>query len=291
MLPLLSLFGFNPWQANSPATQCHQVTQTTKAKKTSSKPHGFLLVSCRPVCLVSLITRCKTHRRKTVQQFGLFKFRTGGNSLPSTPTANKASRASIFGLDVISRNLFGSKQGSSMGDIFNGSVNGRKRSKSTTSRSSIYTQTTSTGDDSLTKFSRRSNSTATAATTVSITDDDSLGTRRSNSKSRKLLKRSKSPAPSENELDKPSPSRRLRAESAPPPRSQRDERGSEDGLDAESHARVLHKMDMDESEWDLTMRLELARKNSNQHGKQATSIAFEKPLEETIYEGKNLFHH
>ena len=213
--------------------------------------------------------------------------------MPSTPTANKASRASIFGLDVISRNLFGSKQGSSMGDIFNGSVNGRKRSKSTTSRSSIYTQTTSTGDDSLTKFSRRSNSTATAATTVSITDDDSLGTRRSNSKSRKLLKRSKSPAPSESELDKPSPSRRSsRAESTPPrPRSQCDERRSEGGLDDESHARVLHKMDMDESEWDLTMRLELARKNSNQHGKQATAIAFEKPLEETIYEGTNLVYY
>lgn len=46
--------------------------------------------------------------------------------------------------------------------------------------------------------------------------------------------------------------------------------------------------DLDESDMDLSMRLELARKNSqSQHGRQAAAIALEKPVEDTIYEGKH----
>ncbi|KAG5341935.1 hypothetical protein C0989_006778 [Termitomyces sp. Mn162] len=101
----------------------------------------------------------------TIHQFGFFEFRTDRNSRPSTPTAR--SRVNIFGLDAISRNLFNTRPGSSMGDFFGGSISGHKRTKSTTSRSSMYTQTTSTGD-SLTKFSHRSASTAA----TSVMDDD-----------------------------------------------------------------------------------------------------------------------
>ena len=45
---------------------------------------------------------------------------------------------------------------------------------------------------------------------------------------------------------------------------------------------------MDESEWDLTMRLELARRNSqNQHVKGTVEQPpWEGPVEETIYEGR-----
>jgi hypothetical protein len=47
---------------------------------------------------------------------------------------------------------------------------------------------------------------------------------------------------------------------------------------------------MDESEWDLTMRLELARHNSqNQRSKGPTELPWDKPVEDTIYEGCYLF--
>jgi hypothetical protein len=44
---------------------------------------------------------------------------------------------------------------------------------------------------------------------------------------------------------------------------------------------------MDESEWDLTLRLELARRNSqNQHSKETVEQPqWDGPVEETIYEG------
>ena len=50
---------------------------------------------------------------------------------------------------------------------------------------------------------------------------------------------------------------------------------------------VPEKRDMDESEWDLTMRLELARHNSqNQHAKGSTTEpSWDGPVEDTIYEG------
>lgn len=217
---------------------------------------------------------------RIVHLFGLFKFRTGNTSLPSTPTATTRSRAAIFGLDAISRNLFNARPGSAMGDLFGGSAVPHKRSKSATSRSSGYTQTNSTGDDSLTKFSRRSNSTATAATTV---DDDSLGAHRTPPRPRKLLKRGKSP-----EFDKSSPIRRsARSESASTSRSR--SQSSERELDSrdgeKAHGSALNSAEMDQSEWDLTMRLELARRNSNQHGKQVAGAVYEKPKEEVIYEG------
>jgi protein ECT2 len=122
-----------------------------------------------------------------VHQFGLFEFKTGKISLPSTPTHR--SKASIFGLDAISRNLLNSRPGSSMGDFFSGSRNGsrRNRSRSTTSRFSMYTQTTTTAG-SMKSSHHRSNSTATAATTMSTMDDDTSFS----SKGKKLSKRSTS---------------------------------------------------------------------------------------------------
>jgi protein ECT2 len=216
-----------------------------------------------------------------VHQFGLFSFRTGKNSLPSTPTASTRSRAAIFGLDVISRNLFNARQGSSKGDFFGGSINGHRRSKSAVSRSSTYTQTTTTGDDSLMKFSYRSNSTATAATTVSTMEDDTLLVSQP-SRSRKLLKRGKSPSGLENEASASRSSSRANSWQRSPSTERRSGYSDRD----EDDAIILHKMD--QSEMDLTMQLELARQNSqNQHNKQVPALPVEKPVEETIYEGKH----
>ncbi|KAF8076555.1 hypothetical protein FPV67DRAFT_1618362 [Lyophyllum atratum] len=216
----------------------------------------------------------------TIHQFGFFEFRTGRNSRPSTPTAR--SRVAIFGLDAISRNLFNTRPGSSMGDFFGGSINGHKRTKSTTSRSSMYTQTTTTGDGSLTKFSSRSNSTAA----TSIMDDDTSFFSSRSSRSKKLTKRGKSPNGWVSDSDK-SPTRRL-AESlsfsrSRSPSRERDGGGSDvEEVDSTMFAKTR---DLDESDRDLALQLELARRNSkNQHGKEIPSLPLEGPVEATIYE-------
>ncbi len=53
---------------------------------------------------------------------------------------------------------------------------------------------------------------------------------------------------------------------------------------------VLDTMaDKDSSEWDLAMRLALARQNSrNQHGVKPLPALADRAVEETIYEGMNL---
>ena len=107
----------------------------------------------------------------TVHQYGLFKFKTDAVSRPTTPTASR-SRAAIFGLDVISRNLFGARPGSSMGDFFGGSMSSHRRSRTTDSRNSTLTGTASTGGSSFSRFSRTS--TTTAATSVMDDDDDTV---------------------------------------------------------------------------------------------------------------------
>ena len=218
-----------------------------------------------------------------VHQFGLFEFRTGRDSRPSTPTAR--SRVAIFGLDAISRNLFNTRPGSSMGDFFGGSINGHKRTKSTTSRSSMYTQTTSMGDSSLMKFSHRSSSTATAATTISNMDDDDSFFASKSSKSKKLLKRGKSPSGSASESE--SPSRRLgKSSSFSRSRSPSAERETSYDIEDDDGTILANGKDLDSSEWNLAMQLELARRNSkNQHGRLVVAVPLEPPVEATIYEG------
>ncbi|TCD67500.1 hypothetical protein EIP91_012305 [Steccherinum ochraceum] len=243
---------------------------------------------------------------QTIHQFGLFKFRTGNNSMPSTPTASVRSRAAIFGLDAISRNLFNALPGSSRGDIFGGSINSHRRSKTTAgSRSSVYTQSTSTGDGSMSRFSRsRSNSTVTSATTMSFMEDEqsmsihsgsgnSRTRSRSLSKAKKLIKRGKSPGGSGSEPE-PSPHRlhsRLSqsTSSLPNPRSRSPsvERGTADASDWDEEETINLRASsaLDESERDLVARLELARRNSqNQHESKYSRAPAEPPLEETIYE-------
>ncbi|KAG2042276.1 hypothetical protein BDR03DRAFT_944957 [Suillus americanus] len=205
---------------------------------------------------------------QTIHQYGLFKFKTSNDSRPATPTASSRSRAHIFSLDAISRNLFNAIPGSSKGDFFGGSISSHRRSKSSASRSSVYTQTTTTtGDGSLTKFSRRSNSTATAPT--SLADDDSLYASKSSSSRKKLVKRSRSPGTSRS-----SPLSRQTSPS-------RNSSTTSFYSDGEEELPVRQ----DPSDQDLSLRLELARRNSqNQHGKQAAKPSLDRPPEETIYE-------
>jgi hypothetical protein len=216
-----------------------------------------------------------------VHQFGLFEFKTGKNSLPSTPTHR--SKASIFGLDAISRNLFNSRPGSSMGDFFSGSINGhrRNRSRSTTSRSSMYTQTTTTADS--TKSSHhRSNSTATAATTMSTMDDDTSFFSSHSSKGKKLSKRSTSLVDPMSDSEHGNFSRSQ-------PQSRPSSRGPDpDYSDVEDdNNTILAKSEViGLSDYNLAVQLELARQNSlNQHGKRIAPMQLDAPVEATIYEG------
>lgn len=239
--------------------------------------------------------RLNVNQRMLVHQYGLFKFRTGIQSTPTTPTVSR-SRAAIFGLDAISRNLFHARPGSSKDNIFGGSINTHKRSKTVASRSSMNTHSTATGESSLSRFSSRSRgSTLTVATSFeddpeSISgnisaDTGSASSRRSLSlqKAKKLIKkRPKSPVGSGSELDA-SPAQSLTHGRSP---------SSDWYTDDDEHA-IVEESPQDQSERDLFARLELARHNSrSQHDTQfPMDIGDEeeqKQVEEELYEGKFL---
>lgn len=182
-----------------------------------------------------------------------------------------------------------------MGDFFGGSISGHRRTKSSTSRSSVFTQSTSTGDGSM-KFSHRSNSTTTAATTVSSGDDDSSFFASSTTiKSRKLFKRAKSPGGTtlfESDSRNTSPTRSVTRGSSSERLSRESsaERLNGDGYsdyEPEDSMVLDTTAEKDSSEWDLARRLELARQNSrNQHGVKPLPALMDMAVEETIYEGR-----
>ncbi|KIJ57053.1 hypothetical protein M422DRAFT_150010 [Sphaerobolus stellatus SS14] len=193
---------------------------------------------------------------QTIHQFGLFKFRTGNNSAPSTPSASLRSRSGIFGLDAISRNLFPGVMGKG-GDVFGAVLNNNshRRTKSITSRASTFTTTTL---DSAIKFSTRS--TSTAATSFMMDEDSVMG-----SPSRKHGYNSTVSSP-----ERTSSRKRARSLS----------RGRPESSVGESTI-----IPTDESEKDLSARLELARKNSQtQNGRPLPDLPRNPPVHDTIYE-------
>lgn len=255
-------------------------------------------------------------RLATVHQYGLFKFNTGNVSRPTTPTTSRL-RPTKFALDVISRNIFGARPGTGVGDFFAGSMNGHRRSRTATADSRTSTLTShGTAGSSIGRFSRTSGTSGTTAAT-SLNEDDSppvssgsfsksTSTSRARSLSRgarKLVKRAKSPFGADVASEPESPARpkesgkknayaRRRSMST----GQADALGAETDEDSDREATArgsvrarMRKMGpMDESERDLTMRLELARQNSqNQHGREISTPAMEAPSEETIYEGES----
>ena len=175
-------------------------------------------------------------------------------------------------MDAISRNLFITRPGSSKADLFGTSIGSHRRTKSSASRSSTYTQTTTTADGSLAKFSYRSGSTNTAATSLVSGDDDSFSANNSSTSRKKLVKRGHSPG-----SGRSSPQAALSVSRS----SSHEQHDCGDDED-----RVDDQVILDRSDPDLTMRLELARRNSqSQHGKYVPTPIMEKTVEDTIYEG------
>jgi protein ECT2 len=227
----------------------------------------------------------------SVHQYGLFKFRTGKNSHPATPTASSRSRAAIFGLDAISRNLFNARPGSIKSELFGNSINGsyrRSRSKSAASRSSLYTTSTATTmttmDSQLTRMTSRTNS--TAATSVMSTDEDDTASSNRTPKARKLLKRNKPShtSQSENELERTSSRLSVASESVPSSRSPSTDRELDYSDIDDADGRLVQHVEHNDSDWNLTMQLELARRNSrNQH--EVSPLNIEQPWQDTIFEG------
>ncbi|THV08384.1 hypothetical protein K435DRAFT_641062 [Dendrothele bispora CBS 962.96] len=217
----------------------------------------------------------------TIHNFGLFEFRTGRNSRPTTPTVR--SKVSIFGLDAISRNLFNARPGSAM-DFFSGSVNGRKRTKSTASRSSTRTRTTSTADSSVTKYSLRSQSTTTAATSV---EDESSIYETPPGTVKKLQKhRGRSPggAVSETEASLRRSVTRSSTRSSRASRSMSRDRDSDFTDMDEDDDDFFRNGDFDKSDQDLALQLELARRNSKNQNDRQVRQRPEPPTDVPIYE-------
>jgi hypothetical protein len=194
------------------------------------------------------------------------------------------SKAGIFGLEAISRNLFNAKSPPSISDIFGGSVASRRTRASTVSRSNTTASTATSSRDSgsIAQFSQRSRSTAG----TSVYDDDaSVASKpRSISRSRKLFGRGKSPAlgaESDHERSpkvKQSPRRLSRAQSEGPAQGWSD--GEDDAPLSRSGPQV-------NSEWNLRMRLDLARQNSEAQT-QSRIRTMSEPPDMPVYEGRSL---
>ncbi|PVF99989.1 hypothetical protein CPB86DRAFT_702137 [Serendipita vermifera] len=193
---------------------------------------------------------------QTIHQFGLFSFRTGAISRPNTPTASTRSRAAIFGLDVISRTLMGTTRGRnnelfSFGASMSGTLSGTGKSRGVMSRTSTQTMSTAL-TESTNRFSYRS--TSTAATSF-LGDDSMMG--------KSSLKLSKGKA----------------AGLAAAAELENSESPQDDTRRAAS---------FDNSERDLSMRLELAKRNGLSHrATRSEDVSFllrDPPFAETIYE-------
>ena len=119
-------------------------------------------------------------------------------------------------------------------------------------------------------------------------DDETLdGTvsSRPKSRTRRLLGRSRSPKGSGSEPDVSPKRRTSRSGSVSSNSFSREQSPAVDEAYAACEM-VPEKRNMDESEWDLTMRLELARHNSqNQGSRGPVEPPWDRPVEDTIYEG------
>ena len=222
-----------------------------------------------------------------VHQYGLFKFSTGQNSRPTTPTANR-SRAAIFGLDVISRNLFNSRPGVA-NDLFGGSTNSSRRTRTTASRSSAYTGSMSTANGS--SMSRFSHTPSTLTAATSVDDEESFVESKSSSKrtrslsrTKKLVKKSSRPT-FDDSFSEPESSPR-RGNARPISRSMSEPGDVRD--DEDDDGAILHfPAFADPEDMDLASKLELAQRNrENQASEHWAHLNLDQPIDEDIYDGK-----
>ncbi|KAG9038527.1 hypothetical protein FRB95_000748 [Tulasnella sp. JGI-2019a] len=220
---------------------------------------------------------------QTIHQFGLFQFGTGRTSAPSTPSSGR-SRAAMFGLEAISRNLFNASSSIRGGDVFG--TSSRRRTQSGISRSSTITTNTATDNSNSLRFSQRSNSTAATSfnSTSVIEGQQEQASKRPMSMGltvpKKLVKRNRSPggnsgpeSSSEAEVERSASgssgghgSRRGRKSGRVDRPISLDIDGNIEMTDDESPYGGGWVAIADESEWDLSMRLELARQNSQSQG-------------------------
>ena len=240
-----------------------------------------------------------TNRHHVVHQFGLFQFKVGPSSRPTTPTAIARSRVANFGLDALSGLFSPSKSGRDVfGDI--GASLAHKRTRSAGPPISSMSRSSTTTTDmtiSTNRFSQRSAS--TAATSMSVMDDlESIGSGSGGSgRSRKGMARMLSEMP-KRKLVKPSARTRSpgatvlsdpemdRATRSKSPNSIEEEEEDEFG-GIVGHRSSWYQMD--NSDRDLAMRLELARQNSlTQEAKRQLdgALLVEASVEGTIYEGE-----
>ena len=239
-----------------------------------------------------------TDYNHTVHQFGLFQFKVGPNSRPTTPTAIARSRVANFGLDALSGLFSPSKSGR---DVFGeiGASLAHKRTRSAGPPISSVSRSSTTTTDmtiSTNRFSQRSGS--TAATSMSVMDDvESIGSGSGGSgrsrkgmarilsemPKRKLVKTSvRTRSPGATVLSDPEMDRATRSKSPNSIEEEEEEFGS-----IVEHRNSWHQMD--NSDRDLARRLELARQNSlTQDAKRQldSALLVEAPVGETIYEGE-----
>lgn len=228
-------------------------------------------------------TSCVATRiRHTIHLYGLFKFRTGPNSVPSTPTTTQRSKAGIFSLDAVARNFFNVRPGTKTTDIFGSGMGNRRQKPSGTvmSRTSTITATTATADSSMMKSMSSANSTTTAATTVSSGEEEAYNLPKPARSRRKLTKRGKSPS---SEFERPGSSLSI-ASSRSRSRSTDRELEYSDPDEEVFPSRRNTAVPRNKSEHELSMRLELARHNSQIQNGTLLDATYDEPVEESIYD-------
>lgn len=164
-------------------------------------------------------------------------------------------------------------------------------SRSSTIRTDTSGATTAATDDSMMKFSSRSTSTAATSMSSYVEDEDSFIGRPA-SKSRKLVKRSRSRSQSpgaglrRSYTSESEPDIVLSKQNYARAAIKREQSISYDSYEGLSMTNIRDSRHTNQSELDLTMRLELARRNSkNQHAVSVASNIMDRPIEDTIYEG------
>lgn len=270
---------------------------TTKARTITCNRRECLNALSIQVCYDQPSQVFLINYHHSVHQFGLFQFKVGPNSRPTTPTAIARSRVANFGLDALSGLFSPSKSGR---DVFGeiGASLAHKRTRSAGPPISSVSRGSTTTTDmtvSTNRFSQRSAS--TAATSLSVMDDvESIGSGSGGSgrsrkgmarmlsemPKRKLVKSSRARSPGAAVLSDPEMDRATRSKS--PNSIEEEEEEFESIVD---HRNSWHRMD--HSGRHLAIHPELARQISlTQDAKRQldSPLSVEASVEETIYESE-----
>ena len=291
----LSLYDYDQWQGKCVATLYRVMIPRTKARTITCNHRGYPNELSTQVCHKQPPRLFIINYHHAVHQFGLFQFRVGPNSRPTTPTAIARSRVANFGLDALSGLFSPSKSGR---DVFGeiGASLAHKRTRSAGPPISSMSRSSTDMTVSTNRFSQRSAS--TAATSLSVFDDvESIGSGSGGSgrsrkgmarmlsemPKRKLVKTSaRAWSPGAAVLSDPEVDRATRSKS--PNSIEEEEEVFGTIVDPRNSWHQL-----DNSDRDLALRLELARQNRlTQETKRQldSALSVEASVEETIHEGE-----